>query len=44
MNTFLNQLKNDTNYGYTENGAVKRITTGVKILDLFAQGGAYRNR
>ena len=44
MNTFMNGLKNTTNYGYTENGAVKHTSTGYKILDLFAKGGAYRNR
>lgn len=44
MNTFMNNLKAATNYGYTENGAVKHITTENSILDLFAEGGAYRNR
>lgn len=44
MNTFMNQLKNDTNYGYTENGAVKRITTNSAVYDLFAMGAAYRSR
>ena len=44
MNTFMNQLKNDTNYGYTENGAVKRLTTNSAIYDMFAFGGAYRSR
>lgn len=40
----LNAMKNDNNYGYTENGAVKHNTTMDKVLDLFALGGAYRNR
>ena len=44
MNTFMNGLQNATNCGRTENGAVKKVTTGLKVLDLFAEGGAYRNR
>lgn len=44
MNTFLTEMKNDFNYGYTENGAVKHLTTMDHVLDLFAMGGAYRNR
>ena len=44
MNQFLNALKNETNYGYTENGAIKRLTTGTALLDMFALGGAYRKR
>lgn len=44
MNTFMNQLKNDMNYGYTENGAVKHNTTNSAVYDLFAMGAAYRSR
>lgn len=44
MNTFMNQLKNDMNYGYTENGAVKHTTTNSAVYDLFAMGAAYRKR
>lgn len=44
MNTFLNGLKNATNYGYTENGAVKHFTTKSALLDMFALGAAYRKR
>ena len=44
MNTFMNQLKNNTNYGYTENGAVKRTTTNNPVYDMFAIGSAYRSR
>lgn len=44
MNTFLNGLKNATNYGYTENGAVKHLTTKSALLDMFALGAAYRKR
>ena len=44
MNEFLNALKNDTNYGYTENGGVKHNSTMNKVLDMFAMGGSMRNR
>ena len=44
MNTFMNGLKNATNYGYTENGAVKHITTKSALLDMFSMGAAYRSR
>lgn len=44
MNTFLNQLIDNTNISYTENGGVTRNTTKSKVLDMFAVGGAYRNR
>ena len=45
MNKFVNGLHNATNeFGYTENGAVKRNSTGTKLLDMFALGGAYRTR
>ena len=44
MNSLLNGLKNSTNIGYTENGAVKHLTTRSDLLDLFAMGGAMRNR
>lgn len=44
MNTFMNGLKNATNYGYTENGAVKHTTTKSALLDMFAMGAAYRSR
>lgn len=44
MNTFMNGLKNATNYGYTENGAVKRNSTESKLLDMFAMCAAYRSR
>ena len=44
MNNFLNGLTNATNFGYTENGAVKRLSTRSSLLDLFAMGAAYRTR
>lgn len=44
MNSLLNGLKDSTNIGYTENGAVKHLTTRSDLLDLFAMGGAMRNR
>ena len=44
MNKFMNALKNDANYTYTENGAVTYKSTLDGLLDLFALGGAYRSR
>ena len=44
MNEFLNAMKNDFNYGYTENGGIKHKSTMNKVLDMFAMGGAMRNR
>ena len=44
MNTFLNELKNETNLDYTENGGITRKTTDSDVLDMFALGGSYRNR
>ena len=44
MNSFLNELKDNTNYTLTENGAVTHKTTDSKVYDMFAEGGAYRNR
>lgn len=41
---FLNALQTATNYDYTTNGAVKHKTTQSALLDMFALGGAYRNR
>lgn len=44
MNTLLNGMKNATNYGLTENGAIKHNTTMSGLLDLFAMGAAMRER
>jgi hypothetical protein len=44
MNEFLKALKQDTNYGYTENGGIKHNTTLNSVLDMFAMGGAMRKR
>ena len=44
MNTFMNGLKNSTNCTYTTNGALTHKTSGTDLLDMFAQGGAYRKR
>ena len=44
MNRFVNDMANATNFGYTENGAVKHNSTANYVLDMFAVGGAYRKR
>lgn len=44
MNTFMTALKEVNNFGFTENGAVKRNSTMSGLLDLFAMGAAYRTR
>lgn len=43
MNKFIDGLKETNEFGYTENGAVKRTTTRSKLLDMFSQGAAKRN-
>lgn len=43
-NSLLNAIKNDNNYGYTENGGIKHNTTNSALLDMFGQGGSMRKR
>ena len=43
-NTFMNALKNEYNYDRTQNGALAHKTTRSKVYDMFARGGAYRQR
>ena len=44
MNSFMENLKNEMNLKRTENGAVARKSTNSAVYDMFAFGGAYRNR
>lgn len=44
MNTFMNGLTNETNFMRTENGAVAHKSTNSFIYDMFALGGAFRQR
>ena len=44
MNAFLNGMKEETNFTYTENGALTHKTTNSNLLDMFAMGAAMRNR
>jgi hypothetical protein len=43
-NTFMKALEEQYNYKFTENGALAHRSTGSKVYDMFAFGGAYRNR
>lgn len=44
MSDFLTGLKESNNLTFTENGALTHKSTTSDLLDLFALGGAYRNR
>jgi len=44
MNKLLDALTDATNYTYTENGALTHKTTRSDLYDMFALGGAMRNR
>ena len=44
MNTFMDSLVRQTKFTEPENGAVAHKSTLNKIYDMFALGGAYRNR
>lgn len=43
-NNFMDALEDQTNFKYTENGGIARKTTKSDVLDMFATGGAMRNR
>lgn len=42
--SYLDELKANTDFIYTENGAIAHSSTGSHLYDLFAMGGAYRSR
>ena len=42
--SYLDNLKAATDFKLTENGAIAHSSTGSNLYDLFAFGGAYRNR
>lgn len=44
MNTFANDLKKSNNFVLTENGGLAHKTTNSSVYDMFAVGGAYRDR
>lgn len=43
-NSFMNNLSNAANYKFTENGGLAHKSTRSMVYDMFALGGAYRQR
>lgn len=43
-NTFVAEMKKESNYVETENGGMAHKSTLNNVYDLFALGGAFRNR
>lgn len=43
-NSFIDKLKEDSNFVETENGGISHKTTLKKVYDMFALGGVYRSR
>lgn len=43
-NTFMENLIDTNNFGLSENGSIKHLTTKSAVLDMFALCGAYRRR
>lgn len=44
MNKLVNALNAQNNFSFTENGAIKKTSSGSALYDMFALGGAYRTR